>query len=168
MSKLKPQEIFDSNLNLELIVLGVFTCLSLIYIVVDRIFHEEILIFFSWIYASIAYVAAFMWLFVRNVTFFSDYRITAVAALVLSTSYLLVSYYLKTERKFTSLLLESVGYILLYGSIFSLLVDIFWLEIFYSLVVFVSLYLSSYIKSKLMLAVATIYLVIIIFYLNRQ
>jgi hypothetical protein len=158
----------ESNINLTAVVFGVFFALMLVYVITELIIHNDVFIFFSWLFGSIAYWAGFIWVLGNNESLFLDYRLGGVAALVLSGSYLCLSYGLKQVKDNASFFYYFLGTLGFFGSVFSLVIDRHVFEGLFVLMIFVSFYLSSLWRSRVLLAVNTIYLVIVIFYLSAR
>jgi hypothetical protein len=158
----------DSNINLTAVIFGVFFALMAIYIITDLIIHNDVFIFFSWLFGSIAYWAGFFWVLGNNESLFLDYRLGGVAALVLSSVYLCLSYGLKQVRDNASFFYFLLGTLWFFGSVFTLVFDRPVFEALFVLMILGSFYLSSLWRSRVLLVVNTIYLVIVIFYLSSR
>jgi hypothetical protein len=158
----------SSDINYYAVITSVFLGLMIVYLITDYIIQNDVFMFFSWLFGSIAYWTGFFWLAGDNYSLLNDFRLIGVAALVLSSAYLCISYGVKQHRENASFFYYVLGTMSLFGSVFSLVLDRPVFEALFVLMIMSSFYLSSLWRSRVLLAVNTIYLVIVIFYLSSR
>jgi hypothetical protein len=158
----------SSDINTNAVAFFVFLGVFVLYLATDYFVRNNIFTLFSWVFATLAYWSAFYW-----ITTGSDsvdlYRLDRWAMLALATIYLLFWYMLKdTSKNFTARYMYFVGVGLFLASIFALVQDFVWLESLYSLVILAAFYLSTVLKSRVLLGFATLDLIVYIFYITSR
>lgn len=92
----------------------------------------------------------------------------AYLTMVIGANYISIARILRGKNKSISGFLDVAGSIALLGAAFSQVIDSSAWEMFYFLILFGALFMSVYIKSRMVLAVSTIFLIIYISYITSQ
>jgi len=160
-----------SSVNTSLVVATVFGVLAILYLIFDYfLLKSNLITLFIIGYLSTTYWALFVFLMEKtDFLFYSNYRITAWAGLIFSLCFIYLDQLLKiTSKKSIAPLICTVGFLGLFGSIFSLIVEILWAEILYGFLLFGGIYLSVKIKSSLILTATILYILFYIFYITGR
>ncbi|MEM1312366.1 MAG: hypothetical protein AAGF07_02795 [Patescibacteria group bacterium] len=105
------------------LMLLVYLTFALGYALIYLFIRQAVILFFTWIFASIAYWSGFFWILNNNTSAFVDYTLVGISALLLSLGYILISLGLKQYRRTSSTFAYTLGTLSFLGSTFYLVSD---------------------------------------------